>query len=93
VTNSGRNDTVSVIDPATNTVVGTIIVGSQPVSIHFILNNGIAFDPDNGFMYVANQNSGTVSVIDPPTNTVIDTIPVGATSIAIAFDLDTGSCM
>src|SRR5205823_6634266 len=47
---------------------------------------GIAFDPNNGNMYVTNQGSNTVSVIDSTTNTVIATIPVGTTPFAIAFD-------
>ena len=76
--------TVSVIDPATNTVVGTPIpVGLFPV--------GIAFNPDNGFMYVTNQGDGTVSVINPATNTVVGTpISVGNSPNDIAFNPDNG---
>jgi YVTN family beta-propeller protein len=81
VANAGSN-TVSVIDPATNTVVATITVGGSPI--------GIAFNPDNGFMYVANSGSNTVSVINPVTNTVVATIPVGATPFGIAFNPDNG---
>ena len=51
-------------------VIATIPVGSSPA--------GIAFNPDNGFLYVANLDSNTVSVIDPATNTVVVTIPVGS---------------
>src|SRR6185295_20375691 len=54
VTNSG-DDTVSVIDPANNTVVATITVGDEP--------GGVAVTPNGTFVYVANQNSNTVSVI------------------------------
>jgi YVTN family beta-propeller protein len=46
---------VSVINGATNTVIGTIRVGSGPV--------GVAFDPSNGYMYVANFKSRTISII------------------------------
>ena len=47
------------IDPSTNTVVGTIFVGSGPIDI--------AFNSNNGFLYVANLASNTVSVVTPLT--------------------------
>ena len=50
----------------------------------------IAFNPYNGFMYVANGVSNTVSVIDSATNTVIDTIPVGTQPFGIAFNPENG---
>ena len=46
VTNAG-DDNVTVIDGATNTVVGTPI----PVGA---VHRDIAFNPNNGFMYVTN---------------------------------------
>ena len=75
VANSSGN-TVSVIEPATNTVTTTINVGSQP--------SGIAFDGTN--IYVANFSGNTVSVIEPATNTVTATINVGSEPSGIAFD-------
>ena len=51
---SGSN-TVSVIDPATNTVVATIPVGDSPY--------GVAINPTNGLVYVTNVHSNTVSVV------------------------------
>jgi YVTN family beta-propeller protein len=61
VANSG-DGTVTVINGATNTVVGTPIpVGNGPF--------GIAFDPNNGFLYVTNSFDDTVSVIAPLTTT------------------------
>jgi YVTN family beta-propeller protein len=69
VTNSIDN-TVSVIDPATNTVVGTpISVGTGP--------RGVAVTPNGAFAYVANFGSNDVSVISAATNTVVATVPVG----------------
>ena len=63
VTNNQSN-TVSVIDTATNTVVGApISVGSNPA--------GVAITPDSTRAYVANFSSNTVSVIDTTTNTVV----------------------
>ena len=81
VANTNSN-TVSVINPATNTVVATIPVGSTPL--------GVAFNADNGFMYVTNANSNTVSVINPATNTVTATIPVGSQPRGVAFNPNNG---
>jgi YVTN family beta-propeller protein len=65
-------------------VIDNIPVGSAP--------QGIAFNPNNGFLYVTNFDSGTVSVIDPSTNTVVATIPlpVGGGPGGIAFNPDNG---
>ncbi len=60
VANRG-GDTVSVINPAINTVTGSIPVGTGPY--------GVAVNP-GGNIYLTNQFSNTVSVIDPATNTV-----------------------
>jgi len=71
VTNSNDN-TVSVIDTASNKAVGTPIpVGNSPL--------GVAVTPDGKHVFVTNDaNPGTVSVIDTATNTVVGTpIPVG----------------
>jgi YVTN family beta-propeller protein len=65
VTNSGDN-TVSVIDTATNTVTATVKVGYYP--------DGIAVSPDRTRVYVTNYNSNTTSVIDTASNMVIATI-------------------
>src|SRR6476619_5802784 len=60
VTNSIDN-TVSVIDPATNTVVGTpISVGTGP--------RGVAVTPNGAFAYVTNFGSNDVSVISAASN-------------------------
>ena len=60
------DNTVSVIDTNTNTVIKTISVGASPYNL--------AASPDGTRVYVANQNANTVSVIDTNTNTVVDTI-------------------
>ncbi len=65
VTNSGSG-TVSVIDPATNTVEATIPVGVFP--------RGITLTPNGDFAYVANFNSDNVSVINTATNAVEATV-------------------
>jgi YVTN family beta-propeller protein len=68
ITNQG-DDTVSVIDTATNRVTATIPVGDEPY--------GVAVHPDGRTVYVTNIGDLTVSVINAATNTVSDTIQVG----------------
>jgi YVTN family beta-propeller protein len=63
-------------------VVMTIPVGDAPFAI--------AFNSDNGYMYVTNAASARVTVIDGSTNEVIKTIPVGNAPEAIAFNSDNG---
>ncbi len=79
VTNS-LDGTVSVIELATNTVVKTIPVGSNPQDIFINLGERTA-------AYVANKGDGTVSLIDvqkgPTFNTVLDTVTVEAAPIGL----------
>src|SRR5262249_58644631 len=72
VVNSNTN-TVSVIDTATNTVIGSPI----PVQLD---PRGVAVAPDGSKVYVGDEIAfvgGTVSVIDTVTNAVSATIPIG----------------
>ncbi|GAA5178654.1 hypothetical protein GCM10023322_06340 [Rugosimonospora acidiphila] len=64
------DDTVSVINAATNTVTTTIPVGNNP--------GGVVVDPAGNTVYVADFSDGKVEVIDAATNTVTTTIPVGS---------------
>ncbi len=75
-----NNNTVSVIDTATNTITATIPVGSIPIAL--------VLTPDSASLYVANGGSNTVSVIDTATNTVVATVPVGNTPFATAMSPD-----
>ena len=80
ITNTS-GDTVSVIDTATNRVVGSPIpVGIGPF--------GVAVTPDGSHVYVANGSSGTVSVIATASNTVTATIPVGVGPTGLAVTPD-----
>jgi YVTN family beta-propeller protein len=80
-TNSGNifaAGTVSVIDTATNTMIGSpITVGTIPF--------GVAVTRDGSKVYVANEDDNTVSVIDTTKNTVIATIPVGSNPVALGI--------
>ena len=59
-------------------VIATIPVGGAPF--------GVAINPTNGLVYVANGDSNTVSVIDPKTNAVVATIPVGVSPYGVAVN-------
>ncbi|RDH77771.1 hypothetical protein DVS77_15555 [Mycolicibacterium moriokaense] len=76
------SDSVSVIDPVTNTVVNAPIpVGAMP--------SALASSPDGTRVYVANNGDGTVSVIDTNTNTVTGSpIDVGGDPVALAVSPD-----
>jgi YVTN family beta-propeller protein len=75
------SDTVSVINPANNTVVATVPVGSDPAAIAVI-----GAGPEAGDVFVANETSDSVSVIDPTTNKVVATVLVGSNPSAIAVN-------
>jgi gliding motility-associated-like protein len=64
---------VSVINTATDAVIGNVTVGSRPF--------GVSVSPDGSKVYVANSTNSTVSVINTATNTVTATIFVGAPPI------------
>ena len=62
-----EDNSVSRIDPATNTVVATVPVTLNPTGIGF----------GAGSVWVTNHRAGTISRIDPATNRVVAEIPVG----------------
>ncbi|MFC2022302.1 cytochrome D1 domain-containing protein [Chloroflexota bacterium] len=59
-------DTVSVIEPNTNSVVATLTVGAWP---HYASGS-----PDGKKVYVSNGEDNSISVIDSATNQVVSTI-------------------
>ena len=72
---------VSVIDTATNTVIGSPIVGPGPI--------GVALTPDGRFGYIANNFTNTISMIDVATNTVVGSpITVGNAPFGVAATPD-----
>jgi YVTN family beta-propeller protein len=73
---NAADDTVSVIDTASNTVVATIPVGQDP--------NGVAITSDGKQVYVTNQLDDSVSVIDIASNTVVATIPGFVIPVGVA---------
>jgi YVTN family beta-propeller protein len=63
------DNTVSVINVATNTVTSIIPVGIHPI--------GVSVSPDGSIVYITNIGDISVSVINTATNTVSAIIPVG----------------
>jgi YVTN family beta-propeller protein len=59
-------NTISIIDPSTNTVIDTIPGGGEPF--------GIVFSPDGARAFVADFAMGAISVIDTSSKTIVSTI-------------------
>ena len=76
---AGAGTTVSVINPATASVVTTITVGTGPRL------NQSAYCPTSDRLFVTNQTSDNVSVINPNTNTVVATVTVGDTPVYCCY--------
>jgi YVTN family beta-propeller protein len=81
IPNSG-DDTVSVIDTASNTVVATVAVGGHPTAVAVL--------PDGSRVYIANTDDDTVSVIAAPSHVVIATIAVGPAPVSVVAAPDGG---
>jgi YVTN family beta-propeller protein len=69
---------LSVYDAHTLKFVQGIAVGANPT--------GIAYDPANSYLYVANSGSDNVSVVNATTGTAVAAIPVAPDPTGIAFD-------
>src|SRR5678816_2221907 len=74
------NNSVSVIDIASNAVIASIPVFLGPIDV--------AITADGTKAYVTNFASNTVSIIDTASNLVIDAIPVGITPTNLAITPD-----
>ncbi len=69
------------MNPSTGVILAKIPVGGHPF--------GIAANPNNNRIYVANFDSKSVSVIDGSSNAVIETVDVGANPAFVAIDSST----
>ena len=69
VSEDGTPGNVSVISDTTLRVVSKVTVGNGP--------DAIAYDPNRGVVFVANQNSFSISVISDRSNTVISNMSLG----------------
>jgi YVTN family beta-propeller protein len=74
---NAQNNTTSVIDTSTNTVIGApITVGARPL--------GVAVSTSGSYVYVTNSGSNTLSIVDTTTNLMIAALPVGRTPRGVA---------
>lgn len=71
-----ESDSVSILDPATGSVVDTLEVGDGPVG---------AWPGIDGRMYVDNETGKSISVIDPSSRAVVATFPLGFTPALAAI--------
>jgi YVTN family beta-propeller protein len=77
------SNTVSVVDPSTNTLLGVIRLGdTQPANLSplyrgQLLSHGMGFSPDHKTLAVVSIGSNSITFIDTATNTVKHTTYVG----------------
>jgi YVTN family beta-propeller protein len=71
------DDTVSVIDGATNKVLSTVRVGHSP--------NGVAVNPNTNTIYVANLTGGSLSIING-TKLTTSTLRLGSSPAKVAVN-------
>ena len=74
---NGMDNSVSVINPATKTVIATIAVGKNPVG---------AWTGSDNRMYVDNEDGQSVSIIEVKTLKVVETVALGFMPCYAAFN-------
>ena len=74
---TGRSKVVLFVDTATDTVTGSVEVGTRPW--------GIAISPDGKALYTANGPSNDVSIVDVGTKQVMKKILVGRGPWGVIF--------
>ena len=87
---SSQNNSVGFVKYTLDLLNNTLINGNSVNTFNDMHPAGVAFDPANGYIYVANSNSNTVSVINGATNNVIANISVGLNPVGVAFDSSNG---
>ncbi|WP_167568713.1 NTTRR-F1 domain [Brevibacillus migulae] len=80
VTNSGANQTVTVIDPSTFGIIEMIKVGNTPT--------GIIMSPDGSRAYVAVSGDAAIAVLQLPSHTLEATISMDSTPEKLAISPD-----
>ena len=88
--NSGHNNPGGYVKYTLDLLNNTLINGNFVITSNATEPWGIAYDPSNGYIYVADTGSNTVSVIDGANNTVIATIPVGRGPSGVVYDPSNG---
>ncbi|WP_051581574.1 hypothetical protein [Pseudonocardia acaciae] len=89
------SNTVTVIDPSTNTTLGTIALGSQRVNntlspqyLGDVGVHGLTYSPVGKRLAVTSVTSNTVHIVDTETNKVLNTTDVGRASHEGSFTAD-----
>ncbi len=76
--NPNENGSLIAIDDSNFQVGSYVTVGERP--------QGVAYDNENQFLYVANSGSATVSVVSGTSNRLVKTLPVVGDPTGIAYD-------
>lgn len=85
------SNTVSVIDPVDNTLLGLIRLGDptpgnfSPLYKGQLLVHGMGFSPDHHTLAIVAIGSNSVTFIDTSTNKVVASVPIGQAPQAIAY--------
>jgi len=80
ITNSGANQTVTVVDSSTNVIIETIKVGNTPT--------GMIISPDGSWAYVAVSGDAAIAVLDLQTHILKATISMDSTPEKLAITPD-----
>jgi YVTN family beta-propeller protein len=75
---NGHNDSITVIDAAANRVIGQIEIRIPGLeNLRGVLPMGMAYDPDNGWLLVAEAGMNAIGVIDTRQSKVLGHLPAG----------------
>jgi len=77
---NSQSNTISIVNPATLKLIGSIPVQGGP--------KGLALSTDSRILYVTNSLSNSISVISVRTNTVLTTITLTASPLGVATSPD-----
>ena len=85
--NGAAIDNLAVIDPATNTITNTVLIGtSSPLGS--LVESAVVVAPNGRHVFVAFQGTGSVTVIKTSNNSILGTIPVGSEPSGLAITPD-----
>ncbi|CRK55568.1 hypothetical protein [Alloactinosynnema sp. L-07] len=89
------SNTVTVVDPSTNTTLGTIALGDQrvgstlsPQYLGDVGVHGLAFSPNRQRLAVVSVTSNTVDIVDTESNKVLNSTDVGRAAHEGSFTAD-----
>src|SRR5262249_32577953 len=84
---NAHNDSITVIDPRTNAVSGTIAIRIPGLeTFRGVLPIGLAWDQESGWLLVAEAGINAVGILDTKAGRVLGHVPVGWFPTRIAID-------